>query len=157
MRQFWIDYALNVAIAACILVLASFVIDFGKTTYYTYADITNFYESVEFTVEDVCLGELDQHTQSLRYVRGTVIGYRAIVIRELGKVEDDTFVKIHEERVEPFIEYIPDGISYRVQKLPFELKEGSYQWVLYPTIFIEGVKRTDVPPIESNVFEVIQC
>lgn len=157
MRQFLIDYALNVIIAGILLALASFLYGQARDFYYAHADLTRFYESVSFTVEDICVGQIDQNVQSVRFVHGTVIGYRAIVIRELGQIEDDTFVKIHEERVEPFIEYIPDGIAYRVQKLPFELSEGSYQWVLYPTIFIEGVKRTDAPPIESNVFQVTNC
>lgn len=157
MKQFALDYLLNVAIAVILLFSAGNIFDFAKNFYYSNAPISWFYENGGLVVSDVCLGSLEQDVQSVRFVKGTIIGYRAVVIRELGEIENDTFVKIHEERVEPFIEFIPNGVSYRTQRLPFELDEGQYQWLLYPSIIIQGVTRADIPPIESNIFNVVDC
>jgi hypothetical protein len=156
MKTFVRDYLLNVLIATLVLFVGSFGISHVKTLYYTHADVGNFYVRGDLIAEDVCVGNSSHLVMSDREVKGSEIGYSATLIRELVRVENDTFVKVYEESATPFIEK-REGAQARVQQLPASLPIGEYRWNLYLTIDVHGVDRPVIPPLTSNVFEVINC
>lgn len=161
MKKLFITSITNYLLALAILAAAGFIANQFQQMYYRYADISNFYEaeSGAFVVSDICVGDKTQHTQSVRYVYGTAYGWPASVNRELYSVDIEKAVltKVHEETAEPFIEIRDDGIVYREQAVPEGIIEGSYKWVIYITLNLNGVERSDVPPLKSNIFEVKSC
>lgn len=157
MKTAIINYGLNFIIVATCLLLTNFMWIISQGLYYKYAPISWFYESVLFQVDDVCVGDTTQNTTSVRLVKATDTGYPANVTRELYLVEDAILNKVFEERVQPFVEVRPDGAGSRVQQIPSFLPVGEYQWTLYITLFIHGQQRTDIPPVTSNTFDVLNC
>lgn len=161
MKKFFITSVTNYLLALTVLAVIGFAANQVQQAYYRYADIENFYVAQEesFIVDDICLGDKTQLTQAVRYVYGTSYGWPSTVSRELYSVDIEKAVltKVHEETVEPFIEVRKDGVVYREQAIPDGLKEGSYKWVLYITLHINGIERSDVPPMKSNIFQVKVC
>lgn len=156
MKHFFIDYALNFIVALIVLSFGGFLFDMGKTAYYTYAPLDNFYESIGAHADDACIEVGYHNVESVRFVKQTDVGYPATVIREMFLIKLDDRIKIHEEKAEAFVEVIPDGVSRRQQRLPENIEPGTYQWEIAPTIIINGVER-QAPIIRTNEFEVLHC
>jgi len=157
MKTFAQDYILNVGIALACLFTVSLLYGHATSLYYQHADISNFYVPNNLVASDICFGDKTQMIGSDRGVFKTETGYKAVLIRELSRVENNVDIKIYEEQVTPFFEKRTPGIHWREQQLPFLLQEGDYRWALYPTIDVHGVIRTDVPPLISNTFNVTPC
>ena len=155
MKNFIKEYTLNVAIAVVILYFGSFVYAYTKVLFYTYADISNFFLVNSFVAEDVCYGDTKQTLKLDRSVYRNDIGYKAVVIKELGEQTSNGIVKVYDEIVSPFIQASPE-FQILEQSIPV-IQTGTYQWIFYPTLDIGGVQRADVPPIISNYFEVKNC
>ena len=154
MKQFLLDYSLNVVIAIILLMGASFLFDTAKALYYTYSPLDSFYERGEFIALDVCVGDENQSIMSTRTVKGTDLGYSAVVTRELFNIAND---KILEETVSPFVDVAGNGKSQRIQRLPTWLPAGEYYWVLYVKLNVYSVTREVIPPLVSTTFRVVEC
>jgi len=150
-----LDYILSFVLVFMALTVLSFLHNQAQQTWWTYADISNFYQAQEVHVANVCVGDTTQKVNSIRFVYGTDTGYPAVVVKELFLV-DAGRSRVASEVSTPFIEVDEDGMVKRIQRLPDDLISGDYLWVLYLTINIHGIER-DVPPIESNLFTVRKC
>lgn len=125
--------------------------------YYTHADIERFYIPGPMIAEDACVGSLNHLVTSKRIVRSTDVGWPAEVTKELFRIEDGTFIKVHEERTQPFVEVSGNGHSQRYQSLPEGLPIGNYQWHLAVILSLKGHDRSDIPLIKSNIFKILVC
>lgn len=155
LRKESISWFLNFGIALIVLSFASFIWERIEYEYIKYADLSNFYENIEFTASDICVGDREHVVSSRRIVKGTDLGYQATVVRELIRVSSPP-AKIFEETVHPFVEKAEDGSVERIQQLP-KLEVGTYKWILYIELDINGVLKKVVPPVESNEFRVESC
>jgi len=151
------NYIVNTIVILVLLIVGQAAFVSAKAAYYTHMPIDTFYKNLSFTAGDACVGDKYHLIHSVRQVNGTDIGYSGEVVREMFLYKDGKPVKLFEETASPFIEVRPDGMVTRLQSLPHGLGEGHYQWVIYLTLFIHGVPRTDVPPLESNLFTIRNC
>lgn len=156
MNDFLHNYALNSLIALVILWAGGVIVDDIYRVYYTYTSLDHFFESKSLAALDICAGDEHQSIISERYVYGTKVGYPADVTKELNRLEPQGLVKVYEERTSPFVEVAVQP-TQRVQDIPSDLAPGQYQWILYVTLDINGVKRHVIPPLESNVFSILDC
>lgn len=152
----------RVVIFGLIFMFIPIIIDHSWQSYwrhfYQVSPISSFYKSVSFEVTDVCLTELTQVSTGKRFVYGTDTGWRADIVRELNRIDKNSY-KVFDEPAEIFIEIKEDGLSHREITLPSVVREGDYQWeISINRLYLPmGVVRTDVPPLKSNVFKVKNC
>lgn len=156
MTSFLTDYILNFVLALIVLVFVGSAIDIARHLYVSYAPISYFYVSESLVVDDVCYGDTKQLVTSTRFVHGTDTGYRSVVNKEMFLIDSDSRTKVYEETTEPFIEFVNNGTVTRFQSIPNDLSTGQYQWMLYPTLTINGVPRP-TPVLISNVFSIKDC
>jgi len=157
MNKHLIDWILLYIISLVVLAVGQFLFVQISNAYYAYAPIDFFYKTVSFEAENACVGDTSHIIHSQRFVYGTDVGYGGELVREMFLIKDGREIKILEEHAMPFVEVRLDGLVTREQPLPTDLKEGNYQWIMYLTLFIHGVERNDIPPIESNLFTIKQC
>jgi hypothetical protein len=151
-----LNIAINFIIALALVSVVSAAIPRAERLYYKYADIDNFYVATTIEAPDVCVGDATQRLISDRRVLKTDVGYNAYVVRELFLLGSDTSEEYYKESKDTFIQASTNGSNPRTQHLP-TMKVGQYIWVLYITLYVNGVERNDVPPLLSNTFNVTLC
>ena len=157
MNKHLLDWILLYVVSVIILATGQFFFHQVAKAYYTYMPIETFYENVSFKADNACIGDSSHLLHSQRFVYGTDVGYGGEVVREMFLIKDGREVKVLEEHAMPFVEVRLDGLVTREQPLPKDLKEGEYQWIMYLTLLVHGVQRSDIPPIESNLFTIKKC
>ena len=155
MKVFFLDYILNVSIVLCALVVSGWLYEVGWGFYYQHANISNFYQSSGLLALDVCEGDEHQSVVSDRQVFGTDVGYSADLTKELNWITEAGPIKVYEENKKPFVEN-KEG-NQLIQNLPTTLSAGEYEWTFYITLDIYGHDRDVIPPVKSNIFNVLEC
>ena len=156
-KDFTKNYIYNVIFAFILLSTISLFWQTGLNAYYKYAPIETFYQAGLLLAEDVTTCSETQTLISERVVKNTDTGYPAEVIRELSLVTKNGTAEYFKESKNVFVQVDGNGGNTRVQQLPDFLVEGEYFWVIYITLYVNGVERNDVPPLISNIFNVTAC